>query len=619
MTSDAQPTDGRDRQSLLREIGDITRLACRVWRSLASREKWHLGLGFVLMAIGAVLTNVPAVVLGLLVNRILGTDEVNLTMAAPYLGVVGAALIVRQTLDVARRFLVERTATGVERDIRHQMVTHLVRLPLRYFQQHRSGEINGRVNRGVEGYVHILKLAFLDFLPAVALAVAAAAAAITRNATLGLLMVAVVPVGLAIVLAQIRSEKGIRLDIKATKERMDGTTQEILDGIEPVRALAAEEHVVGKLALDLDRVQSVELRHHVRMSLFDAAKYGNEGLFQIAVIAVAVVLAGRGSISPGEVLTAALLFGSIVAPLRELHRILDESHEATLHAADVFDLLDEPVDASFAAGGPCEPTPGGTPLLEAIGVAFSYDGRRSVLSNLDLSVGRGEFLGICGASHSGKSTLVRLFAGLYPPDEGAVQLAGIPIRAYDHGSRSRLIGYVPQVPWLFSGTIAENIACGYPATTEEIAAAAGLAQVSDEIEALPSRYDTIISEKGADLSGGQRQRIALARALVRRPAVLLLDEATSALDNLTEQRVMENLGGLTGLTVIAIAHRLTTLHNADRIVVLDHGTLLEVGSFEALYKSGGAFTSLVDAAQHRGGQDLSELLEPVVSGARAAP
>lgn len=584
---------------MFKELIQIARLARRIARALSRREKWFLLLSTATMIVGSILTNLPAVVLGLLVNDILDADIVRVGRATPYLAIVAAALLGRQVLEVLRRYLVEKTATGVERDTRHVLLERLTRLPLNYYQVHRTGEISGRVNRGVEGYVRIIKLAFMDLLPACTLAGTAAAAAMTRHVGLGLLMLCVVPTGMAIVLLQIRSEKGIRLDIKATKEKMDGTTLEILNGVEPIRAIAAEDHVVAELDQDLDRVRHVELRHHLRMSFFDAAKFTNEGIFQIGVLTVAVVLAGRGSILPGDILTSALLLGSILAPLRELHRILDEAHESTLHAADVFTILDEPLAPEFARGVM------GTEASETTGealtcgaVTFSYNNEDGpVVCAVSLDIPRGEFVGICGASRSGKSTLLRLLAGVYAPDGGQVRVLGRELCEVAHADRAAIIGYVPQAVWLFNNTVAENITCGFPADLAQVAAAARLAQIHDEIEAMPQGYATIISERGQSLSGGQRQRLAIARALVRQPLVLLLDEATSALDNVTERRVMAGIESLPDLTVVAVAHRLTTLRNADRIVVMDNGELVESGEYDTLLSNGGVFAELVLAAE----------------------
>lgn len=585
---------------MLTEVTRVGALAKRIGGALARRERVSLLFGSVAMLVGALLTNLPALLLGLLVDEVLAAEQVALGMAAPYLALLGGALVGRQLADIARRYLVEMTATSVAKNTRHLVLEHLTRLPLAYFETHRTGEISGRVNRGVEGYVRILKLGFMDFLPACALAATAVVAALTRHLLLGLFMLAVVPVGLVIVILQIRSEKGIRLDIKATNERLDGSTLEILNGIEPIRAIAAENHVVAGLDIDLELVQRVELRHHLRMSLFDAAKFSNEGAFQIGVISVAVLLASSGAISPGEILTSALLFGSIVAPLRELHRILDEAHESALHAQDVFDLLDEPLASQFSSDRRGTPHETAT-VLAASGLSFTYPrGTEPAIRNVTLDVGRGEFIGICGASRSGKSTLARVLVGIEAADAGLVELQGCDLAELDHARRAAIIGYVPQTPWLFNATVFENITCGFAADIQAVQAAARLASIHDEIIDMRDGYDTMLSERGASLSGGQRQRIAIARALLRKPKVLVLDEATSALDNLTERAVMAAIEADAGLTVLAVAHRLTTLRYADRIVVMDDGRLIEQGRYDALLGQGGPFAKLVAAAE-RGG------------------
>ena len=567
---------------MLNEFLDVFRLVRQIAGALTRSQRRRLVLACLAMVAGAALTNLPAVILGLLVNQVIERDKVTLAAALPYLGLVAGALLARQGLDVGRRYLTENIATSVERTLRHATLEHLTRLPLDYYNRRRTGEITTQVNRGVDGYIRLLKLGFLDFLPAVALAATGLALALTRNVVLGALMTIIAPVGFALVLLQMQKEKGIRLDIKRTKEHMDGTAHEVLGGIEAIRSSGAEAHAMAQMGQDLDRVRAVELRHHLRMALFDAAKYTNEGLGHIAVVAVAVILASRGAITPGDILTAALLFGSIVAPLRELHRILDEAHESTLHATDVFTLLDEPVDHGFTTPHLTSGTPGtgDTPLLNLKELAFCYEPGSPILHGIDLAIHNGETVGVVGANHCGKSTLLRLLAGLYRPTSGQLLLSGNPLEDFTREQVTGLVAYVPQTSWLFQGTITENIACGSTIDPNQITAAATLACIHDDIMELPGGYSTVLTERGANLSGGQRQRVALARALIRRPSLLLLDEATSGLDNETEHRVIQNLSEITGLTIVSVAHRTAALRLANRIVVMDAGSIIKETSFE---------------------------------------
>ena len=216
-------------------------------------------------------------------------------------------------------------------------------------------------------------------------------------------------------------------------------------------------------------------------------------------------------------------------------------------------------------------------------------------------VRHGETIGVAGFSGGGKSTWIKVFLRLVHPTAGAVRFGGVPLEAIDRPTLGRLVGYVSQSPFVFSGTIAENIAYGTGTDDPDaIRRAAAAARLHDEIEHFPGGYDAPVAERGANLSGGQRQRLAIARVLLKHPPLLILDEATSALDNLTERAVQCSLG-LTAAdrTTIIVAHRLTTLKNADRILVFENGRIVEEGTYRDLVSMGGVFTRLVTSGEQR--------------------
>jgi ATP-binding cassette subfamily B protein len=281
-------------------------------------------------------------------------------------------------------------------------------------------------------------------------------------------------------------------------------------------------------------------------------------------------------------------------PLQSLTRLNDWMQRAFTAAERVFEIIDtEPEDYDNPDAVHIERIEGRVKLDD---ITFGYDKAQPVLQNISLDVEPGEMIGLVGHSGAGKSTLINLVCRFYDVDEGTVLIDGVPIKDVDLRDLRTQIGVVLQEPFLFNGTIAENIAYGKPdATTEEIMRAARAANAHEFIIRTPDGYDTKVGERGAQVSGGERQRISIARAILHDPAILILDEATASVDTETEQQIQEAIGELVaGRTTFAIAHRLSTLRNADRLLVLEHGKLAELGTHQELLDQRGVYYRLVN-------------------------
>ena len=286
--------------------------------------------------------------------------------------------------------------------------------------------------------------------------------------------------------------------------------------------------------------------------------------------------------------------GRFYTRLDSMSRIVSHTQQAAAGAKRIFDILDHVSSVPDAQRPvPLDRVQG---RIELRNVGFRY-GSRTVLRNVNLSIGAGEMIGLVGHSGSGKSSLVNMICRFYDVTEGGIRVDGVDIRSYSLASFRRNIGLVLQEPFLFFGTIAENIAYGKPeATRAEIVAAARAARAHEFILRLPQGYDSLVGERGQALSGGERQRISIARALLIDPRILILDEATSSVDTTTEMEIQEALDNLIqGRTTIAIAHRLSTLRKADRLVVLDRGEIVEIGNHDDLLARGGAYHDLYQA------------------------
>jgi ATP-binding cassette subfamily B protein len=595
---------------LAREGIAILRYGRAVWRLVRPRDRGVLAVAGLVMALGSACQVAVALILGRLIDDLRGGRSAGLSPAALYrlaaldLGILAAVYLLREVLHVVRRYLVESTCLRIDKETTVRLVAHLLRLDLSILTQHKVGALHGRIGRNVEGFVRFLRLSFLDFLPAILTGGLALAVTAAKAPWLGLLMTGVVPLALGLTVWQLVSQKGIRLSLVRSKEGLDGTVVEPLTGLEYVRAAHTHAREVERVARAAEERRARELRHHLQMSLFGSGKALNEAFFHVALLGGAVYFALSGSIRLGDVWTFSLLFLNVMTPLAEIHRILDEAHESSLQVGQLLGLLAEPIDPSFAPACVREPRlERGEPAFAVEGLRADYrmaDGRRRrVLRGTSLVVRHGETLGVAGRSGSGKSTWLRVLLRLVHPSGGRAVLGGVPLEYVSREAIGRLIGYVGQTPFLFAGTIAENIAYGCEAADPgAIERAARLACLHEEILAMPGGYQAVVAERGQNLSGGQKQRLALARVFLKDPPILVLDEATSSLDTISERRIQQALeAARTNRTVILVAHRLSTLRQADRVVVFDDGQVVEAGSYGELVCGGALFSELVRSAE----------------------
>ena len=573
-------------------------------RSLALIEKPErtvLVFASLLMLVTGILTNLPAVILGRLVDTLVSADNVEFYLAVPFILLIIGIILVREALTVVRKYLVENIATQTEKKQTVRVVGHLLEADIAHITREQIGSLHGRTFRSIQGLVRIIKLGFLDFFPVFFTAIAAIFIALYQKPVLATVMILVVPAGLYIIIKQISSQKGIRVALLRGKEKIDGAVVEMLGGIETVRVLNTAGQEVEKVEEIAEELRKKEMRHHIFMALFDAGKYLNEGFFYILVISLSIVFSAQGIITKGDILVYSILFLSITAPLREIHRILDEAHESTIRVNDLYDLLDQPSDISFAPGAHASEKPvlDADAIINVSDLDFSYQSEEEtgVLHDIRFSIRKGEKIGIAGASGCGKSTLVKILLRLVHGYSGAIEIFGRDLKTVTRGEIAEKIAYIPQKTYIFSGTIADNIVYGSSRkniSEAEIGAAARVANLSDEIKNSLGGLSGKVLENGNNLSGGQRQRLAIARLALRSPEILIFDEATSALDNSNEVTIQKNIEKLfSEKTMLTIAHRLTTLKNCDRIFVFEKGRIVQEGTYDALAAREGLFQNFL--------------------------
>ena len=592
------------------EVGLMLRRGREVWRLVPRKHKWALAGAAVVMAFTSGCSTALALFLGQLVDGVQRGSlegqprEALYHLAAWYLGLIGAAYLLREILNVLRRFLVTSTCTRINRDMSLELMSHTMSVSLGTLQREKVGTLHGKIFRNVDGLVRFLRLNFMEFIPALFTGLFALVATVVKEPMLGLVMVGVIPITIILTIRQLLSQKEVRLQLMRSCEEIDGAVVEQLGGIEYVRAADTKQLEMNRLSKATEKRRAMEVRHHFQMSLFGGAKALNEGLVHILVLGVAIYLAVQGRITFGDVLTFSILYLNVMTPLGEIHRVLDEGHESSLQVGELLEMLAEPIDPSFATTTvqvPCLKPGEPAIVIDDLHVEYSTPDEKhpQTLHDVTLTIRHGETIGIAGRSGGGKSTLLRVLLRLVHPCSGRVLVGAMPLETVSRGAIGKLFGYVSQSPFVFAGTITENIAYGNEnPSSDAIRRAAEMAHLHEEILLMPGGYQAAITERGQNLSGGQRQRLAIARILLKQPPILILDEATSALDNISEREVQLALG-LTSAdrTTILVAHRLSTLRDADRIFVFDEGRIVEVGNFDHLVAAGGVFTELFMSAE----------------------
>ncbi|MBI4096752.1 MAG: ABC transporter ATP-binding protein [Candidatus Levybacteria bacterium] len=583
-----------------KEFKEILTGIKRAVELLSPKEKTTLHIATFLMLLTGILANIPAVILGRLVDKLVGSSTLQFNLVVPFTGLIIILVLAREALNVIRKLLIENMATQTDKTQTVHVIDRLLKTDIgEFLYKQQIGALHGRIFRSMQGLIRILKLTFLDFMPIFFTALAAIGIAFLQKPLLATVMILVIPTGLYIIVWQVSSQKGIRVALLRAKEQIDGKIVEMLGGIETIRVLNTTSYEVSKVEEVAEKQRSIEMRHHVFMALFDAAKYFNEAFFYIAVIVLSIYFASQGVISKGDILVYSILFLSITNPLREIHKILDQAHESSIQVNDLYNLLHQPIDASFLEKvSKSSLREDKKPIIMVKNLFFSYQDneKAGVLKGINLNIKEGESVGIAGASGCGKTTFIHLLLKLTHKYKGDVFLLNDNLKNISREEIAERIAYVPQKPFTFSGTIKENILYGSKRTItdKELIEAAKNARIFDEINESLGGFSGKVSENGNNLSGGQRQRLALARVMLHSPDVIIFDEATSALDNTNEAIIQQNIERIfKGKTMISIAHRLTTLKNADRILVFDSGKIVQEGTFNSLSEKTGLFQNFL--------------------------
>lgn len=578
---------------------NLIKVLKKIYKLLDTKQKLRFILIIIIMIVSAALAQMTPKAIGWLTDDILTKNEISFNKVIPFLVFILMVNVVNEVIKIFRRVLVEDTATRTEKKARGMVIKSLLMAPLSYFRKNMTGNIHGRLNRCLDGTIKLEKLLFMDFAPAIFNAIAAIITIfLTLPITLAMPMLLVIPIGVFIVLKQIKSQKGIRVELLESKSGMDGTIVELINGIEVIRICDSLDFEIKRFDDKGEFLRAKEMKHHKAMAMYDCLKFINQAVFTVLVIGISTYLATKNIISVGAVLTAYLCFNQLLRPLEELHRIFDEVSECTVLATDFFKMVEIENDFSYLPIKTKSENKSTNEIINMENITFHYSENEDkiILDNFNIDIEKGMYLGIAGPSGCGKSSLIKSICKLEKAD-GTIIVDDRNIDNLTRKDLSKLIALVPQSPFLIAGTIFENITYGIDreVSIDEVEEAAKRAYIYDYINGLPNKFDSLVSEGGNNLSGGQRQRIAIARIFLRKPKILILDEATSALDNTSEKYIqaeIEKMKQENNTTIIAIAHRLTTLKNCDRIIVLNKGKVEEDGKFDDLIEKNGMFSDM---------------------------
>ena len=572
-------------------LSDITRRFDITW-FLGAIHKYRRLLGEVMVAsfflqIFALVSPLffQVVIDKVLVHRSLSTLDVLV------IGLVAISMF-ETVLGILRTYLFAHTTNRIDVELGARLFRHLLALPMAYFQARRVGDSVARV-RELENIRNFLTSSALTLAIDLLFTFVFLAVMFVYSPLLTWIVLGSFPFYIAIS-AGVTPLFRRRLDEKFRRgAENQAFLVESVTGIETLKAMAVEPQ--------MQRRWEEQLAGYVTAS-FRVLSLGNTASqmvqFVSKVVTAAILYFGArlvidGSLSVGELVAFNILAGRVSAPVLRLAQIWQDFHQARLSVQRLGDILNTTAEPTYSVGRTQLPQLRGNITFDHVTFRYRVDGQE-ILHDISFDVPVGQMVGIVGPSGSGKSTFAKLVQRLYVPESGRVLIDGTDIAMADPAGLRRQIGVVLQENVLFNRSVRENIALSDPAMPmERIVAAATLAGAHEFILELPEGYDTVVGERGSTLSGGQRQRIAIARALIADPKILIFDEATSALDYESERIIQQNMKEIAkGRTVLIIAHRLSTVRAADRIVTLERGRLVEDGTHDALIKTGGRYATL---------------------------
>lgn len=567
-----------------------------LWRLLGylGPYRWQVVVGFLAATLITAVSLVPPFLAGIIIDDVVGPVQggslsvsEGARVAWMAVGAMAVVYLVRQASALVRLRYMAILGEWVARDLRNQLYEHLQRLSLGFYSRKKTGSLITRVSSDTDRLWDFLAFGVVDVSLSAVMLVGLSGVLLYLDWRLGLVMVVPVP---AFCWAIWKHGEHMNQYFIRAWRKWSGMTDVLSDtipGMRVVKAFNQEERETGRFVeRNVDVTEEFNRIHDSWTSFWPALMLAVHGttvaLWAFAVPRLLMPGTEAAALSAGTFVQFLLYATMFMGPIEIIGQMARTVQRATTSAHRVFEVLDtEPEIVDVAEPVRLEPVEGRIVFED---VSFGYDGVRQVLRGVSFVVEPGEMIGLVGPSGGGKTTVTNLIARFYDVTAGRILVDGVDVRDLDTGHYRRQIGIVLQEPYLFHGSVTDNIRYGHAeARPEAVIEAARAANAHDFIVKLPQGYDTVVGERGQNLSGGERQRISIARAILHDPRILILDEATSAVDTETERNIQEAMDRLVaGRTVFAIAHRLSTLHKASRLFVMKDGRLAEAGTHEEL-------------------------------------
>jgi ABC-type multidrug transport system fused ATPase/permease subunit len=555
----------------------------------------------ILTAIGSFAAQVNALILRYTVDHIngLALDRKPLEEGFKLLVNVTIILLAKELVSAVvqfgQKFYGEKLRIYVSRDLAQNIVEKILGYRMAFYTsaENDSGKLQTRIDRGIESITKLVQNFFIDILPLFANATVALVLMFNANMYVGLVGLCIVPIYFYVSQLQAKRLGGFRRRMKTYRENKSSGIISIIDAITVIKSFVRENQEAKK-QYDLQVEMTENQMQTRRLSfIFDGAKSFIEQIGVVIIIILTSYLVLKGNMTIGAIMFHILLFNNVTSPIRQLHRIYDDMNDAIVYSEGFFDIVDAGHETESSGNYVAKKIKGN---FEIKNVSFDYPNGTTALQEVTALIEPGKITALVGLSGAGKSTLVNLLDKFYVPSSGEIFLDGINLQEYNTRELRNEIGLVLQKNHIFKGSIAENIGYGKPgASQQEIETAAVKAYIHEQVMQLPRQYES----EARLLSGGQQQRIAIARLFLKDPSIIFLDEPTASLDAIATEQIKNSLDAIKkGRTVIIISHSISQIIDADKIIVMEKGRVVEQGDHETVYERGGVYKQIFDAMAH---------------------